>query len=82
MTDTTSDPPSNGVITFPVPRAGVPAPLDDLTTQLLETLFAGYQNAVAIYQREPTLESWSELKRSYKCWLVAFDAECDGCKKS
>ena len=75
-------PPNDGqpgsIFPFPALPADVRERTDDPTMQLLESLFAGYQTAVAAYQREPTPASWCELKRSYTCWRTAFDAECDG----
>ena len=77
----TRPPPNDGqlgiVIRFPEPAIDARTATDP-TSQLIESLFAGYRTAVAAYQRAPTSARWRELKRSFLCWRTAFLAECEG----
>ena len=65
----------SSVIQFPASMIAARECADDPTTQLIESLFAGYQIAVGAYQRAPTSARWRELKQSFACWHTAFLAE-------
>ena len=77
----TRQPPNDGqpgnVVRFPAPPTAACA-ADDPTTQLIESLFAGYRAAITAYQRTPNSARWIELKQSFLCWRTAFLAECVG----
>ena len=79
MTD--QQPPNRpeNVLQFPVtPTIAARECAADPTSQLLESLFAGYRIAITAYQRAPTSARWCELKRSFACWHTAFLTECRG----
>ena len=77
----TRPPPNNGkpgnVVRFPAPPTAA-CTADDPTTQLLESLFAGYRASITAYWCAPNTARWRELRRAFLCWHTAFVAECEG----
>ncbi len=49
--------------------------LDASASELMKSLYAGYTDAIALFQADPTAENWRAMKRAYAMFKVAFVAE-------